>query len=97
METFLENGSIFKHNYIVFGWPDIDDWYFIFEMFGRDSQKRTIVNRLLSVLLINAAIWSFLLGITKGSKDVIGLLDYNTALFLQLAARLFSNAGYIWM
>ena len=68
----------------------------IFEMFGGDSQKRTIVNRLSSGLLINAAIWSFLLGITKASRDVIGLLDYNTALFLQLAARLFSNAGYIF-
>ena len=68
----------------------------IFEMFGGDSQKRTIVNRLLSALLINTAIWSFLLGITKASRDIVGLLDYNTALFLQISARLFSNTAYIF-
>ena len=42
----------------------------IFEMFGGDSQKRTIVNRLLSALLINTAIWSFLSGIIKTSRDL---------------------------
>ena len=68
----------------------------IFEMFGGDSQKRTIVNRLLSALLINTAIWSFLLGITKASRDIVGLLDYKTALFLQISARLFSNTAYIF-
>lgn len=68
----------------------------MFEMFGGDSQKRTIVNRLLSALLINTAIWSVLLGITKASRDIIGLLDHNTALFLQISARLFSNAAYIF-
>ena len=68
----------------------------IFEMFGGDSQKRTIVNRLLSALLINTAIWSFVMGITNASRDVVGLLDYNTALFLQISARLFSNTAYIF-
>ena len=67
----------------------------IYEMFGGDSQKRTIVNRLLSALLINTAIWSFLLGIIKTSRDINGLLDFNIALILQLSARLFLNAAYI--
>ena len=68
----------------------------IFEMFGGDSQKRTIVNRLLSALLINTAIWGFLLGIIKTSRDIIGLLDFNFALLLQLSAKLFLNAAYIF-
>ena len=48
----------------------------IYEMLAGDSQKRTIVNRLLSALLINTAIWSFLLGIIKTSRDINGLLDF---------------------
>ena len=67
----------------------------IYEMLAGDSQKRTIVNRLLSALLINTAIWSFLLGIIKTSRDINGLLDFNIALILQLSARLFLNAAYI--
>ena len=68
----------------------------IFEIYGGDSQKRTIVNRLLSALLINTAIWGFLLGIIKTSRDIIGLLDFNFALLLQLSAKLFLNAAYIF-
>ena len=55
----------------------------IFEMFGGDSQKRTIVNRLLSAFLINAAIVSILVGISRITRDTAGLLDYNLALTLR--------------
>ena len=58
----------------------------IFEMFGGDSQKRTIVNRLLSAVLVNTAMWSILIGITTIARSTIGLMDYDLALFLRLLA-----------
>ena len=48
----------------------------IFEMFGGDSQKRTIINRLLSAILIHTAIWSILWGITRIVRDTCGLVDF---------------------
>ena len=68
----------------------------IFEMFGGDSQKRTIVNRLLSALLINASIAIILTGIIRTIRDAVGLLDYNQALFLRLLVRFFVNSAYIF-
>ena len=47
----------------------------IFEMFGGDSQKRTIVNRLLSATLCNCAILGFAFGICRVIRDVHGLLE----------------------
>ena len=58
----------------------------IFEMYGGDSQKRTIVNRLLSAILINTAIWSVLMGIIKIVRSAIGLIDYDLAMFLRLSS-----------
>ena len=67
-----------------------------FEMFGGDSQKRTIVNRLLSALLINAAMLSILVGIRRITRDTVGLLDYNLALFFRISAIFFHIAAGIF-
>ena len=68
----------------------------IFEMFGGDSQKRTILNRLLSACLINAAISFIGLGIIRTIRDAIGVFDYNLVLILRLCLRFFVNSGYIF-
>ena len=47
----------------------------IFEMFGGDSQKRTIVNMLLSAVLWNVAIMGVIMGILRVTRDILGLLD----------------------
>lgn len=67
-----------------------------FEMFGGDSQKRTIVNRLLSALLFNAAMLSIILGIRRITRDSVGLLDYNLALFFRLSSIFFHIAAGIF-
>ena len=68
----------------------------IFEKLGGDSHKRTIVNRLLSALLINIVLWSVLMGIIKTVRDVAGLLEMNVSLFLRISAQFFLNAIYIF-
>ena len=68
----------------------------IFEIFGGDSQKRTILNRLLSACLINAAISFIGLGIMRTIRDAIGVFDYNLGLILRLCLRFFVNSGYIF-
>ena len=68
----------------------------IFEMLGGDSHKRTIVNRLLSAILINIVLWSVLRGIIRTVRDVAGLLDMNLSLFLRISAQFFINAIYIF-
>ena len=68
----------------------------IFEMFGGDSQKRTILNRLLSSILINGAILSMMFGICRVGRDVVGPFDYNTALFIRISASFFKLAAYFF-
>ena len=68
----------------------------IFEMFGGDSQKRTIMNRLLSAIFINGAILSMILGICRISRDVVGPFDYNTAMFFRISAFFFKHAAYFF-
>ena len=68
----------------------------IFEILGGDSQKRTILNRLLSACLINAAISLIGIGIMRVIRDAIGLFDYNLALIIRLFLRFFINSGYIF-
>ena len=68
----------------------------IFEMFGGDSQKRTIMNRLLSAIFINCAILSIILGICRIARDVVGPFDYNTALFFRISASFFKLAAYFF-
>ena len=68
----------------------------IFEIFGGDSQKRTIMNRLLSALLINSAILGIICGIFRVARDVVGPFDYNTALFFRISASFFKLAAYFF-
>ena len=68
----------------------------IFEMFGGDSQKRTILNRLLSSILINGAILSMMFGISRVARDVVGPFSYNTALFFRTSASFFKLAAYFY-
>ena len=68
----------------------------IFEVLGGDSQKRTILNRLLSACLINAAISFIGIGILRVIRDAFGLFDYNIALTLRLFIRFFGNSAYIY-
>ena len=66
----------------------------IFEMFGGDSQKRTIMNRLLSAILINLAILNMMLGICRIVRDLVGPFGYNTALFFRISASFFKLNAY---
>ena len=66
-----------------------------FEMFGGDSQKRTIVNRLLSAILINISIVGSISGFIRVMRDVDGLIDFNLAMFLMLSCKFFKNAAII--
>ena len=68
----------------------------IFEMFGGDSQKRTIVNRLLSEILINTALWSILVGATRIARNVFGLLEIDVAMFVRLLTVFLRIAIYIF-
>ena len=68
----------------------------IFEMFGGDSQKRTIVNRILSELLIITALWSILVGTTRIARNVFGLLEFDAAMFLRLLTVFFRISIYIF-
>jgi hypothetical protein len=45
-------------------------------MFGGDSQKRTIINMLLSAALWNVAMIGVILGILRVTRDILGLLDF---------------------
>ena len=47
----------------------------LFERFGADSQKRTMINRLFSFTLINFSILSFGWGILRLLRDRLGLLS----------------------
>ena len=68
----------------------------IFEMFGGDSQKRTIVNRLLSEILINTALWSILIGTTRIARNVFGLLEFDVAMFLRSLTMFLRISIYIF-
>ena len=66
-----------------------------FEMFGGDSQKRTIVNRLLSAVLINISIVGVIAGLIRMIRDVGGLMDINLAMFIRLSAAFFKYTAYM--
>ena len=68
----------------------------IFEMFGGDSQKRTILNRLLSALLINIGVSSVINGIIRSTRDAFGLLDFKLALFFRISVLFFMSTAYIF-
>ena len=68
----------------------------IFEMFGGDSQKRTILNRLLSALLINIAVSCVINGIIRSIRDAFGLLSFKLALFFRISVLFFMSTAYIF-
>ena len=68
----------------------------LFERFGADSQKRTIINRLCSFIFINASIKSFSWGVLRILRDKLGLLNLKLfypisimAMVLELSIALF--------
>ena len=68
----------------------------IFEVFGGDSQKRTILNRLLSGFLINAAIFGVIIGVSRIVRDCYGLVDSRLGLFIRVARMNVKIASYLF-
>ena len=68
----------------------------IFEVFGGDSQKRTILNRLLSGFLINAAIFGVIIGVSRIVRDCYGLVDSRLGLFIRVARMNVEIASYLF-
>ena len=68
----------------------------IFEIFGGDSQKRTILNRLLSGFLINAAIFGVIIGVSRIVRDCYGLVDSRLGLFIRVARMNVKIASYLF-
>ena len=85
--------SIFQFSFVG---PVLMFGIVIFEMFGGDSQKRTIINRLLSAILINTAIWSILGGVVRIVRDTCGLIDLDLALFFRLSLIFLRTSIYIF-
>ena len=54
-----------------------------YETFGGDPQKRSILNRLLSMILSCLLVYEAIKGTARIVRDVGGLLDYNSALWIQ--------------
>ena len=68
----------------------------VFEIFGGDSQKRTIINRLLSGFLINAAIFGIMIGVSRIVRDCYGLVDSRLGLFIRVARMNVKIACYMF-
>ena len=68
----------------------------IFEAFGGDSQKRTIVNRLLSFALGSLAIYSVITGSVRVARDIFGLLDFQLMVWIQLFAQFWKFAAILF-
>ena len=71
----------------------------LYEHFGADSQKRTIINRLVSVIFSNMAINSIIWGLLRILRDAFGLLHFPLVAWIlffhksiQLSTILFSTA-----
>lgn len=58
----------------------------LYENFGGDRQKRTIMNRLLSWMLANLALFSILNGILRVVRDCYGLIPFDIMLWCNFAA-----------
>ena len=67
-----------------------------FECCGGDPQKRTIVNRLLSLFLGNFAIYCAMAGIIRIIRDLHGLLDYNLMVWVTLVGRCMKVSGILF-
>ena len=60
----------------------------VFETFGGDSQKRTIINRLLSGLLMNCALLGIIIGVSRIIRDGYGLIDPQLEICIRSAPRM---------
>ena len=67
-----------------------------FEMFGGDSQKRTILNRLLSGFLGHAAVFGFMMGVSRIIRDCYGLVDSQLGMYIQFTRMVLRNAAYLY-
>ena len=65
----------------------------LYENFGGDRQKRTIVNRLLSFGVGNIAVYCVLSGTFRVIRDVCGLLDYRMMVWINSIASIIKVAG----
>ena len=54
----------------------------LYERFGADTQKRTILNRILSFILLNVTILSLFWGVLRIVRDSIGLLPSGSVTWL---------------
>ena len=67
-----------------------------FEMFGGDAQKRTIINRLLSGLLGNVAVFGFIMGVSRIIRDGYGLVDSRLGICIQFTRMVLRNAAFLY-
>ena len=65
----------------------------LYENFGGDRQKRTIVNRLMSFGVGNFAVYCLLTGTFRVIRDVCGLLDYRMMVWIISFAHTFKLSG----
>ena len=69
----------------------------IFETFGGDPQKRTIINRLLSGFLMNCAILGIIIGVSRIIRDGYGLINSQLEICIRTAPRMIMIiAGYLY-
>ena len=55
----------------------------IFEKYGGDPQKRNLINRLLSMALMNQIMLSVLVGVCRVCREMFGLIDFNIMLWIE--------------
>ena len=110
-DLYLKNEVLYNYLYGVIEWkiilyttiflnfiigPILMFGIVIFEIFGGDSQKRTILNRLLSGSLINAAIFGIIIGVSRIVRDCYGLVDSRLGLSIIVARMIVKNASYMF-
>ena len=81
---------------IMFVGPILMFGIVVFEIFGGDSQKRTIINRLLSGFMGNAAVFGFMMGVSRIIRDGHGLVDSRLGMCIQFTLMVLRNAAYLY-
>ena len=64
-----------------------------YERFGADRQKRTIINRLLSLIFINIAMQSCIWSVFRLVRDTVGLLEDDNILLVIMFSRVLSMSS----
>ena len=110
-DLYLKNEVLYNYLYGDIGWkiilfatiflifivgPILMFGIVIFEIFGGDSQKRTILNRLLSGFLINMAIFGIMIGVSRIVRDCYGLVDSRLGLFIMVSRMIVKIASYMF-